>query len=75
MKCPKCQFDNIEGAKFCNECGVKLETACPTCGRTNPPGSKFCNGCGHNLRKTPGPTWIFAFRRRGMAETYNLHWK
>jgi PAS domain S-box-containing protein len=26
MKCPKCRFENIEGAKFCNECGVKLET-------------------------------------------------
>jgi PAS domain S-box-containing protein len=25
MKCPKCQFDNPEGAKFCNECAQKLE--------------------------------------------------
>ena len=25
MKCPKCQFENPEGAKFCNECGHKLE--------------------------------------------------
>jgi len=24
MKCPKCQFDNREGAKFCNECGHNL---------------------------------------------------
>jgi class 3 adenylate cyclase len=24
MKCPKCQFDNPQGAKFCNECGQKL---------------------------------------------------
>ena len=24
MKCPKCQFDNPEGAKFCNECGHKF---------------------------------------------------
>jgi len=22
MKCPKCQFDNREGAKFCEECGA-----------------------------------------------------
>jgi class 3 adenylate cyclase/tetratricopeptide (TPR) repeat protein len=24
MKCPKCQTDNPEGAKFCNECGHKF---------------------------------------------------
>jgi class 3 adenylate cyclase/tetratricopeptide (TPR) repeat protein len=51
MKCPKCQFDNPEGAKFCNECGNKLELACPECGKANPLGSKFCNECGHNLKE------------------------
>ena len=49
MKCPKCQSDNETGAKFCNECGTKLEIACPECGKANRPGSKFCNECGHNL--------------------------
>ena len=24
MKCPKCQFENPEGAKFCIECGHKF---------------------------------------------------
>jgi len=51
MKCPKCQFENTEGAKFCNECGNKLEVACPACGKINSLGSKFCNGCGHDLRR------------------------
>jgi len=32
MKCPKCQFDNIAGSKFCKECGNKLELVCPKCG-------------------------------------------
>ena len=49
MECPKCQTDNDTGAKFCNECGAKLEIACPECAKTNRPGSKFCNECGHNL--------------------------
>ena len=49
MKCPKCQFANPEGARFCNECGSPLEMTCPECGKANPPGSKFCNGCGHQL--------------------------
>jgi class 3 adenylate cyclase len=49
MKCLKCQFDNSEGAKFCNECGNKLEMGCPECGKLNQPGSRFCNECGHNI--------------------------
>jgi len=49
MNCPKCQFENREGAKFCKECGNKLELACPSCGHPYQPGSKFCDECGHNL--------------------------
>jgi class 3 adenylate cyclase/tetratricopeptide (TPR) repeat protein len=49
MKCPKCQFENPDSAKFCSECGNKLEIRCPECGKVNPLGSKFCNKCGHNL--------------------------
>ena len=49
MKCPKCQFENSGEAKFCNECGSKLEIACSSCGKVNPLNSKFCNECGHNL--------------------------
>ena len=33
MQCPKCQFDNREGAKFCKECGAKLEITCPNADR------------------------------------------
>jgi class 3 adenylate cyclase len=47
MKCPKCRKDNPEGAKFCNECGGRLELACPNCQKVNSPGSKFCGECGH----------------------------
>jgi class 3 adenylate cyclase/tetratricopeptide (TPR) repeat protein len=49
MQCPNCQFENPVDAKFCNECGRKLELVCNQCNKTNPPGSKFCNECGHNL--------------------------
>jgi len=51
MKCPKCQFENPEQARFCNECGNKLELACPECGKVNPLGSKFCNECGQRLEE------------------------
>jgi predicted ATPase/class 3 adenylate cyclase len=49
MKCPKCQFENPTGMKFCVECGAKLETACPKCNFPNSPEFKFCGECGHNL--------------------------
>ena len=49
MKCPKCQIENRAEAKFCNECGHKLELACPNCSNINRPKSKFCDECGHDL--------------------------
>jgi class 3 adenylate cyclase/tetratricopeptide (TPR) repeat protein len=49
MKCPKCQFVNEEGSKFCLECGERLELVCPQCGKTLPLVAKFCNECGQNL--------------------------
>ena len=26
MNCPKCNFDNIENAKFCNNCGISFKS-------------------------------------------------
>ncbi len=49
MQCAECRKENPDGAKFCNECGVRLPSACPSCGKGNPPGSKFCNNCGQDL--------------------------
>jgi class 3 adenylate cyclase/tetratricopeptide (TPR) repeat protein len=51
MKCLKCQFENREEAKFCKECGNKLELTCSSCGHSVRPGSKFCDECGHDLVK------------------------
>ena len=49
MKCPQCQFENREGAKFCKECGAKLDLTCPQCGNVLPPDSRFCDECGSQL--------------------------
>jgi class 3 adenylate cyclase/tetratricopeptide (TPR) repeat protein len=49
MKCPQCQFANRTGARFCLECGQRLEVVCPQCGKTLPPVAKFCDGCGQSL--------------------------
>jgi len=55
MKCPKCQFENPDSAKFCSECGNKLEIACSKCGKTNPLSGKFCNECGNSLTLLTSP--------------------
>ncbi|UCF82085.1 MAG: AAA family ATPase [Desulfobacteraceae bacterium] len=49
MKCPECQFENRERAKFCKKCGTKLELTCPSCGHPYEQDSIFCDECGHNL--------------------------
>jgi class 3 adenylate cyclase/predicted ATPase len=55
MKCSQCGFENIDKAKFCNECGRELELLCPQCENANPPGSKFCNECGQDLTQPSKP--------------------
>jgi len=56
VKCPKCQFENREGVKFCEKCGAKMESECPNCGAKIPLGSKFCGECGHHLTIPSEPT-------------------
>ncbi|MBM3240654.1 zinc-ribbon domain-containing protein [Candidatus Poribacteria bacterium] len=46
MECPKCHHQNPTGAKFCMECGAKLENVCPKCGAKLPQEAKFCMKCG-----------------------------
>ena len=49
MKCPKCQFDNREGAKFCGKCRAKLLLVCSQCNFENPPDNIFCDECSQRL--------------------------
>ncbi len=49
MKCPKCQHENPEDAKFCIECANPMEFHCPKCGVITPATGKFCKECGHQL--------------------------
>ena len=56
MKCPKCEFENKEDAKFCLECGERLELKCPQCGKALPLLAKFCDECGHSLTLPAEPS-------------------
>src|SRR5215210_8072233 len=49
MRCPRCEFENPAGMKFCGQCGASLASPCPRCGTENPPGFKFCGECGGPL--------------------------
>ena len=51
MKCPKCQSQNRDKAKFCIECGEKLERNCPQCGKMTSISARFCDECGQVLRE------------------------
>jgi class 3 adenylate cyclase len=41
------------GARFCEDCGARLEVACPSCGTSVTPGKKFCRFCGAALTTEP----------------------
>jgi len=56
VTCPKCGSNNSTNAKFCNDCGAKLETVaekvpCVKCGAGLQAGTKFCNECGAKQEK------------------------
>lgn len=56
VQCPNCGNKLPSGAKFCLECGTKIEQLadnemiCPVCGKKTPKG-KFCMECGAMLVK------------------------
>jgi class 3 adenylate cyclase len=49
MKCPHCGFENLEEAKFCQNCGQPQDRLCPNCGTANSMQAKFCLNCGNRL--------------------------
>jgi class 3 adenylate cyclase len=53
MQCPRCQAENDAGARFCEDCGARLEAACPSCGTPVTPGKKFSRSCGAALTTEP----------------------
>jgi class 3 adenylate cyclase/tetratricopeptide (TPR) repeat protein len=57
VDCTSCGHKNLEGTRFCVECGSSLATtmSCPGCGAENPGEHKFCGVCGHALSGAGSP--------------------
>jgi len=53
MQCLQCQAENPERARFCEDCGARLEFKCPHCSEAATPGKKFCASCGGSLVTAP----------------------
>jgi len=53
MQCPRCQAQNREGVRFCEECGSPLTVQCPSCGAEIIPGKRFCGSCGTAVTSPP----------------------
>ena len=68
MKCPRCQADNRDGARFCRECGASFAAACPSCGAKLDAGSRFCDSCGAAMAAAATPAE--APSRFAAPETY-----
>lgn len=58
VACPSCGKQNNPTAKFCADCGSKMEVAkvpCAKCGAQLREGAKFCSECGASQEKTKCP--------------------
>ena len=54
MKCPKCNYNNLEGAKVCGKCRTpfkNIKKACPRCAFKNDIEDKKCQKCGYSFEQ------------------------
>src|SRR5438093_8126726 len=54
MKCPRCQHENPQGARFCEECATPLAGTCSNCGTALSAAAKFCHACAHPVAVAAG---------------------
>lgn len=56
MFCINCGNALLDGAKFCNKCGTRVESsekcACPNCGAKLVEGASFCTQCGAKIAES-----------------------
>src|SRR3989454_382356 len=60
MKCPRCQHENPQVARFCEECATPLARTCSNCGTPLSVTAKFCHACAHPVAAATGTESRFA---------------
>ena len=68
MRCPNCQSENPENARFCIECGAAFERRCLKCGFDNLPQAKFCSQCGSSFTEATAPPTHGEVRRWNVGQ-------
>jgi class 3 adenylate cyclase/tetratricopeptide (TPR) repeat protein len=67
MLCPACQYDNVQQARFCQECGSPLPRSCTACGHELPPRARFCTECGTPVGNAAAPARVGAVQAAAAA--------
>lgn len=77
IKCPKCEFENLENATFCIKCGSRLDgkIVCPKCGEYIPSEASYCPHCGkeiphESISKVKKQT-VSSSKKAGIAKIFN----
>ena len=68
MRCPACDHDNRNAARFCEECAAPLERRCASCGSALRPTAKFCDECGHPVAERSSPRSPRAYTPKHLAD-------
>ena len=55
MKCPECNFEIQDDARFCAGCGVEIGGICSGCQTPLLPNARFCHKCGAKRDASPDP--------------------
>jgi class 3 adenylate cyclase/tetratricopeptide (TPR) repeat protein len=55
MNCPQCRHDNPAPAKFCEQCGARLNRVCPACASPLSAAARFCPECGQPAEGPDAP--------------------
>jgi predicted ATPase/class 3 adenylate cyclase len=63
MRCPACQSARRPGARFCEQCGARLDPTCAACGAALSPAARFCGACGAPVPGRPEPAAVADVRR------------
>ncbi|MBM4264855.1 MAG: tetratricopeptide repeat protein [Deltaproteobacteria bacterium] len=49
MQCPNCEYEIAGDARFCAQCGSRLDLTCPSCAASVDLAHRFCQSCGARL--------------------------